>query len=292
VRALIVLLVMAAATPAQAHGTAAGAPGWTLEPAVVAPLGISLGLFLLGWRRLSVRSGDPGGRGRGLGLFLAGWGVLAAAVVSPLHAVGERSFSAHMAEHELLMLAAAPLLVLSRPLGTMLWAFSAPARKGLGGLSRAMGPVWRAATGPVTATLVQAAVLWIWHAPALFDLALSDPLWHAVQHLSFLVAALLFWSAMLHPRRRAHGVSALCLFATSVVSGALGALMAFSQSPWYAGYAALGLAPLGLTPLEDQQLAGVLMWIPGGVVHAGAALAMIAAALADGREGPVHAVQP
>ena len=76
-----------------------------------------------------------------------------------------------------------------------------------------------------------------------------------------------------------HGVSLLCLFATSAISGALGALMAFSESPWYAGYAAVGMTPAGLTPAEDQQIAGLLMWIPGGLVHAGAALALVGAAL-------------
>jgi putative membrane protein len=72
--------------------------------------------------------------------------------------------------------------------------------------------------------------------------------------------------------RTSPGVAALCLVATSIISGALGALMAFASSPWYVGYARLGMAPFGLTPAEDQQLAGLLMWVPGGLVHAGAAL--------------------
>jgi cytochrome c oxidase assembly factor CtaG len=132
----------------------------------------------------------------------------------------------------------------------------------------------------VTATLAQAATLWVWHTPALFDLALTYEGWHVAQHLSFLVSALFFWQAMLGPRRSL-GLSAVCLFATSLVAGALGALMAFSDSPWYARYALLGMAPFGLTPAQDQQLAGLLMWIPGGLVHAGAALAVVGAALSD-----------
>ncbi|WP_407696273.1 cytochrome c oxidase assembly protein [Sphingobium sufflavum] len=79
------------------------------------------------------------------------------------------------------------------------------------------------------------------------------------------------FDAYLH-RRTAEPVAALCLVATSIVSGALGALMAFATSPWYSGYARLGLAPFGLTPAEDQELAGLLMWVPGGLVHAVAAL--------------------
>lgn len=62
---------------------------------------------------------------------------------------------------------------------------------------------------------------------------------------------------------------------TSIVGGALGALMALSSSPWYAGYAAMGMMPLGLTPTEDQQLAGLIMWVPGGLVHAAAALVVL-----------------
>ena len=270
--------------PAFAHGSLAPTelPPWTLAPSVTLPLAVALILFAIGWARLRARSshGLAALRRRG-SLFGAGWLLLAAAVVSPLHAAGERSFAAHMFEHELLMLAAAPLLVLSKPLAVMLWAFPRQGRLALGAIGRAspITAAWDWLTHPVVATLVQAAALWLWHAPSLFERALADDGWHIAQHLSFLLSALFFWSAMLHRRPRHYGVAALCLFATSVVSGALGALMAFSPSPWYAGYAALGVAPMGLTPLEDQQLAGLLMWIPGGAVHAAAALAMVFAAL-------------
>ena len=98
---------------------------------------------------------------------------------------------------------------------------------------------------------------------------------HILQHLCFLGSALLFWWAMVHGRG-GPGVAALCLFLTSMIGGALGALMTFAASPWYADYAAMGMTPFGLTPTEDQQLAGLLMWIPGGAVHAGAALAVLA----------------
>jgi putative membrane protein len=270
------LLLAASAGPALAHGAGSAASGWTLDPMILAPLALSLALFGTGWIRLRRRSVRALGRlDRRAGLFLLGWLVLAGAVVSPLHQAGERSFAAHMFEHELLMLAAAPLLVLAEPLAVMLWAFPSGARRSLGAASRA-APVrrsWSAATNPVAATLVQAAALWLWHAPTLFDRALASPGWHIAQHLSFLVSALFFWTAVLPGRAASTAVAVLCLFATSLVSGALGAMMAFAQSPWYAAYARLGLAPLGLSPLEDQQLAGMLMWVPGGLVHALAALA-------------------
>jgi len=80
---------------------------------------------------------------------------------------------------------------------------------------------------------------------------------------------------MLNVKRGRYGLSAACLFITSLVGGALGALMAFSNSPWYAGYAAMGMTGIGLDPVTDQQLAGLLMWIPGGLVHAAAALILL-----------------
>lgn len=279
-------MLSALGTAASAHGgdgRGGHAFGWTWDPWITVPLALSVALFARGWWRLHDRAGlgRAALRQRGL-LFAGGWLTLAGALVSPLHAAGEHSFAAHMAEHELLMLAAAPLLVASRPLAIMLWAFPAVTRRTLGDLgnSRGISAAWNVFTGAVTATLIQAAVLWIWHAPALFDLALADEGWHAAQHLSFILSALFFWSAMLgrggaRGTAAARGVAALCLFVTSIVSGALGALMAFSESPWYSGYARLGMAPLGLTPAEDQQIAGLIMWVPGGLVHAVAALILV-----------------
>lgn len=266
-------------------------PGWTWDMWITAPLIIGGFSFLAGWVRIWTRSGrGRGGLRRRALWFGAGWVLLTAALVSPLHQAGERSFAAHMLEHELLMLAAAPLIVLSRPLAILLWALPTRLRLAwaIPANARPVRRSWQTLTHPATATLLQAAALWGWHAPALFDLALMSPGWHIAQHLSFLVTALLFWTAMLRgiyrcptrekPAARS-GIAALCLFMTSLVSGALGALMAFSQSPWYRGYADLGMTPFGLTPSEDQQVAGLLMWIPGGLVHAGAALAVIATVL-------------
>lgn len=286
-RAAVLLAAIAGSAAAHGVGPPQVEPGWTLDPGVTTPLAVSLVLFATGSARL-LKRGGPGRpeRLRAAWLFAAGWLALASAVASPLHELGERSFAAHMVEHELLMLIAAPLLVLARPLSVMLWAFPARLRKSLGALSLAslVRRPWRVLTEPWTATVLQIAALWIWHAPALFDRALDHPAWHLAQHLSFLVTTLLFWSAMFEAKRgdKSLGAPILCLFTTSLVGGALGALMALSQSPWFARYAELGMAPFGLTPVEDQQLAGLLMWIPGGLVHAGAALALVGRALSSG----------
>lgn len=253
--------------------------GWTFDAWVVVPLLLSLCWFATGWWRLRARSRRHGAYQRQATLFASGWLVMAGALVTPLHAAGERSFAAHMFEHELLMLVAAPLLVLSRPVGIALWALPQRWRMALAALPRRgwFRWAWASIGDPVPATVLQILALWLWHAPVLFDRALQDNGWHIAQHASFVATALLFWNAVLDARV-VHGRSAVaiaCLFVTAVVGGALGALMALSSSPWYEGYRSLGMSPWGLTPVQDQQLAGLLMWVPGGLVHLLAALALL-----------------
>lgn len=283
------------AAPAFAHGGHAhpDLPGWSFEPWALVPLLLSLALYLAGLARLWARAEHsmPTVR-RNAALFLFGWLTLTAATISPLHEGGEHSFTLHMIEHEVIMLVAAPLMALSRPLGVMLWALPARGRVGLSNWARggAVGWAWRHASAPVAATIIQVAVIWLWHAPVLFEQALRHDGWHVVQHICFLFSALLFWWAMLFGRagRAGFGVSALCLFVTSLAEGALGALMTFSISPWYADYAAMGMGLLGLTPEEDQQLAGLVMWIPGGMIHAGAALILLVRWLERSRSAVQH----
>jgi cytochrome c oxidase assembly factor CtaG len=271
-----------------AHAAAnATESAWTTDPWVVVPLVISGAWFAAGAWRLDRRSRLGLGNRAQHGWFALGWLVLALAVVSPLHKAGERSFAAHMLEHELLMLVAAPLLVLGRPIGVALWALPHRVRLALRDMSRnrSFHGLWRTLSALGSATALQLIALWAWHVPALFDLALRSERWHIAQHLSFLVTALLFWHALVRQPRAGAAVSSL--FVTALLSGALGGLMAVSASPWYAGYAALGMTPYGLTPAEDQQLAGLLMWIPGGALHAVVALVLLRRILRD--ESPTQA---
>jgi cytochrome c2 len=124
---------------------------------------------------------------------------------------------------------------------------------------------------------LHAIALWIWHAPPLFQATLQSDLIHTLQHLSFLLSALLFWWAVLHNGRDrvGYGAATLYVFTTSIHSGALGALLTFSSTLWYPAYHVSPLA-WGLTPVEDQQLGGLLMWIPAGLVYLFAGLALIA----------------
>jgi cytochrome c oxidase assembly factor CtaG len=247
--------------------------GWTLDPLLTIPLALALLIYLVGWMRLSKRASVPVRPA----LFLCGWAVLSLSLTSPLHEAGERSFTMHMIEHELIMLVASLLLAGSGAGGVLAWGLPRVLRQSLaGGWKSPLQRLWRRLTEPVTATVVQGVVMWAWHAPPLFDRALDSFPWHIAQHSCFFFSSLLFWWAMLHPRGHGsgYGVSAACLFATSLIGGALGALMSFSSSPWYADYAAMGMTGIGLDPVDDQRLAGLIMWIPGGLVHGIAALVL------------------
>ena len=269
------LALLFAAGPAIAHDGhgAHGTVGWTLDPLLTVPLLLALSIYLIGWSRLSKRASSPVRPA----LFLSGWAVLALSLTSPLHEAGERSFTMHMIEHELIMLLATLLLASSSAGGVLAWGLPKAVRQSLGGNWKApLQRLWRRLTDPITATTIQAVVMWAWHAPPLFDRALESFGWHVAQHACFFLSSLLFWWAMLHPKGRGsgYGVSAACLFATSLIGGALGALMSLSSSPWYVDYAAMGVTGVGLDAVTDQRLAGLIMWIPGGLVHGAAAVVL------------------
>lgn len=264
------------AVPANASVLVAG--GWVLEPWVVLCLALSLGWYALGVRRLWRHAGS----GRGLrrwrvACFVTGWLALVAALLSPLDSLGSWLFWAHMLQHELLMVLAAPLMVLGRPLAAWAWALPPPWRRVLGRAlhRRHWRRGWKVLTTAWSAWVLHAAALWVWHVPAAFDAALHHRGLHALQHASFLFSALLFWwtvfgASTRHPRP---GAALVSLFTTMLHSGALGALLALSPSVWYPAYAASAPA-LDWEPLADQQLGGLLMWAPGGLVYAVAALVL------------------
>jgi putative membrane protein len=261
---------------------------WSFEPGVVVALALTAWLYLAGLRALW----RAAGRGHGLrsweaASFTAGWITLAVTLLSPLHRLGGALFSAHMAQHELLMVIAAPLLVLGRPLIAFVWALPLPWRKAVGRWAsiRSVQSVWVFVSLPVVAWILHAVAIWIWHAPPLFQATLQSEAVHAAQHLSFLVTGLLFWWALLRgtENRQSRVAGVLYLFTTAVHTNLLGALLVFSNRVWYSIYDA-STAPWGLTPLEDQQLAGLIMWIPAGIAYLIAALALAASVLREPAE--------
>jgi putative membrane protein len=249
------------------------AAAWSFDPGVVVPLVLAAVLYLRG-ARVS-RGITP----RQQAFFWLGWTVLALSLVSPLHPLGEVLFSAHMAQHEILMLVAAPLLVLSRPLVAFLWGLPFGWRREVGAWSKA-GPVqrtWTAVTAPLAAWWIHAAALWAWHEPSLFQATIGSDAVHAAQHTSFLVSALLFWWALFYAKgAKSYGAGVFYIFTTAIHTGILGALLTFAPTVWYPAYA--GTAPLwGMTPIEDQQIGGLIMWVPAGLVYLAAGLALFAA---------------
>ncbi|WFP62168.1 cytochrome c oxidase assembly protein [Mesorhizobium sp. WSM4904] len=265
---------------ALAHGADQVPGGWSLSGITAIPLGLALLLYLGGMARLWQRAGV--GRGVAwwqLACFATGWAALAAALVSPLHELGERLFTAHMIEHEVLMVAAAPPLVLSRPLGAMLWAFPHAMRRRLARGARwpVVRMAWRGLTEPASATILHGLAIWSWHIPVLFDAAIASEPVHWLQHFSFLASALLFWWALLNgrARRRGYGASVFYLFFTSTHSGLLGAILALSKNEMFVPRHSAA-AQWSLTALEDQQLGGLIMWVGAAAFYLAAALILAA----------------
>src|SRR5680860_651652 len=120
--------------------------------------------------------------------------------------------------------------------------------------------------------------LWLWHQPIAYEAALASEPVHFLQHASFLGTALLFWWVLVHPlqRKRLHpGLAVLFLFTTTLQGTWLALLLTFSEAPWYPAYTST-VAPWGVTPMQDQHLGGVLMWIPMGIVYVLSAVTLFA----------------
>jgi putative membrane protein len=211
--------------------------------------------------------------------FALGWARLVIALLSPLDALSAELFSAHMVQHELLMIVAAPLLILGHPLGPFVWALPPAWRKPVANLCRELGVQCgvRWLTRPLTAWFIGAAALWLWHIPSWFEAALRNAGLHALQHACFFVSALLFWWSLFERRSTLprYGLGVFSLFTTGVHTAVLGALLTFAKAQWYSAYAST-TAAWGLSPIEDQELGGLIMWIPGGLVYLAAALALMA----------------
>jgi putative membrane protein len=257
-----------------AHGFVAPAHvwnAWELHPLVVLPLAGLAAAYGRGVRRLWV---SPRGREavgpRAAGAFCASLGALAVALVSPLHRLGESLFSAHMVQHLLLVLVVAPLFVLGRPLVPLALAVPRRARGALHALSRSprLAAAGAVATSAVVVWALHTGAMWAWHLPSLYDAALRSDALHGLEHLSFVATAALFWWVVVDAASaaRAHPGALLLLFATGLQGAALGAVLTFATKPLYAVSQAAARA-WSLSPLSDQQLAGLIMWVPTGAFY-------------------------
>lgn len=211
---------------------------WNLDPPLIAAL-----LLLPAWG-LTATGGMTTARRR---CFLAAWGLLVLLFVSPLCALSSALFGARVVHHVLLAAAIAPLL-----------AAALPRVRPPGGII-----VWTAA---------HLALFWLWHAPPVYAWALSHDAGYWLMQLTILGSAIGFWTAI---RRASAPAAVMALFAAMVAMGALGALITLATRPLYAPHQ-FGPLLWGLTPLEDQQIAGLIMWAPAAGIYLAAALLIVA----------------
>jgi putative membrane protein len=259
---------------------------WSFEPGVLLSLGIVVAVYAAGVRRLWKRAGQGRGVTRQQTWWFAGCILaLVVALVTPLDKVSSALFSAHMTQHLVLVLAAAPMLVLGSPLLATLWALPTRVRRALGRWwvrARVLRALCRSLGNPLVIWTAHTVALWLWHVPSLYQSALHYERMHALEHASFVGTALPFWWLLLRPDRRRRlpfGADLLYLFAAMMQSGALGALITLAGTPWYPEHAPWTRA-WGLTPLEDQELAGLIMWVPASLIYLGALAAAFRAGMA------------
>jgi cytochrome c oxidase assembly factor CtaG len=240
---------------------------WLVEHWISFALTLAFGVYLRGFARLRKRRHPRVTPAHGLA-FSGGVAVLFVAVASPIHELGERWLQVHMLQHLLLMMVAAPLILLGQPLAPMLLGVPRPvAHAAARVLARpAVRQLGRTLAHPVVAWCAFAAATWGWHMPAAYELALRSEGWHHLEHACFFASALLFWWCVVHPWPsrptwpRWSMIPYLAL--ADIQNTALCALLTFSDRVWYPTYAALP-RPFGISPLEDQAAAGATMWIPG-----------------------------
>ena len=211
------------------------------------------------------------------------------AVAPPMHAVADASVAAHMIQHLVLILGAAPLLALGHPLRATIEIIPSRFWKRIAQVARRTQiGVRHAALVAVSACVAHFVVVWAWHIPWLYDRAIASPALHAFEHLSLIITAYAFWSAVLGRRALGPGGAIVVLFMAAGQGTVLGALLTLAERPWYRAHVTAGLLE-SLSALEDQQLAGLIMWIPSGLVYAGVALSMLARIL---RHGPAKPCKP
>lgn len=245
---------------------------WRWDP-VVLPMLIASGvLYARGAMRMRAL-----GKGH-IAAFAAAWLTIFVAQISPLDTLSDLLFSAHMTQHELLILVAAPLLALGRPIAPMLRGLPHSWRVAVTARLRGGSGVWHRLTGAMTVFVLHAVVVLVWHIPLLYQAAIRNEMIHLAQHAMFLGTAVLFWWALVHGRygRLGYGMAVLFVFGTALYSGALGALITLAPRLWYPIYGSRA-ASLNIDPMTDQQLAGLIMWIPAGTILILLALALFAA---------------
>ena len=238
---------------------------WSLDPWLIGGVAIAALLYARGVRGLAGRvRGFPRRR---VAAFAAAIALLIVALASPIDAIGHLLLWVHMVQHWLLIMVVAPLLLIASPGLPVLRGLPATLRRGVCGPFLASPGVRRAFTAlvhPASGWIALSLSMWIWHIPALYQLALESGWVHRVEHASFLAAGILFWWPIVSPwpwRRRWPAIALVAYVLTADLQGTLfAALLCFADAPIYASYESTSPA-LGLSALRDQRIAGAFMWM-------------------------------
>lgn len=245
---------------------------WDWRPMVLLFAGAPAVLYARGWWQLRrtprTRGAAPGWR---LAAYLLGLASVVLALCSPLELLAEVSFTAHMIQHQLLLMVAPPLLLLAAPFPLILWALPPRLRRRLGGLVSHPGPVRRALRTltrmPVAGTLYT-VTLWGWHHPLAYETALRHPLLHDLEHLTFFGTAVLFWWPIVNPAPRLHHLSSGVMYGARIgylilatgQNTLLGAVLGLAERVLYPSYAAAPRLLVDWGPIDDQAFGGGVMW--------------------------------
>ena len=233
---------------------------WHADPLVLLGLAALALAYLLGVRRVEARGGTVS-RGR-VRAWAAAVGVLALALCSPLATYSEERFSVHMVQHLLLTYAAAPLLALGAPVTLALQATRADLRRSVL-LPALHSRVARVLSFPVLTWVAFAGVMYATHFSPIYDASLGNPLIHGIEHLLYLSAAVLFWWPVVRadpvPGSFPWPARLLYLLLALPFQSVLGVAILDSDRVLYSRYA-------GVDALDDQQLAGAIMWVGGDVL--------------------------
>jgi putative membrane protein len=225
----------------------------------------------LGLRNLKLKHGKPFGKMPIASYYLSIL-FLFIALVSPIDALSDELQSWHMIQHMIIMMIAAPLFVMGAPLYVFLWGFSISWRKKITPIYRWLYGYktgWYFFWQPLLLWGVYAFTMWIWHLPRFYEAALRNELLHDFQHISFFITSCLFWRLMLDPIHRFKlkpALGIIYVFATSLHATLLGVFMALAPSVWYPFYEGRTIK-FNLSALEDQQLAGLIMWMPACMIY-------------------------
>lgn len=275
---------------------------WHWRPDVLLVLLAFGAAYVRGWRRL---------RGRGhrhlaprwrLAAYLGGLMAVALALLSPLEHLAEVLFTAHMLQHQLLLMVAPPLLLLGNPFPLVMWGLPRRLRQPVGralGRQGAARAAWRLLTWMPVAGLLYALNLSAWHVPVAYEAALRNGIVHDVEHLAFFGTAVLFWWPIVNPAPRLHrlrgglhyGYRIGYLILATGLNTFLGAVLGLSERVIYPSYAAApGL--FGLSPVDDQALGGGVMWSGGHMFLIGILVLLHRAMHSESPESPLPAPLP